>query len=115
MGEHLRRVSHGHYYAKAQNLSRKLRAAFDAALESVDLLLMPTSPITAPPLPPRVPSRSEMMSPGFTPILNTAAFDCTGHPAMSVSLRGCSTGCRLVQCWSDATSMRRPFTASRGP
>jgi amidase len=24
------------------------------------------------------------MSPGFEPIVNTAPFDCTGHPAMSV-------------------------------
>ena len=32
----------GHYYAKAQNLRRRLRAAYDAALQSHDLLLLPT-------------------------------------------------------------------------
>ena len=26
------------------------------------------------------------MTPGFVPIVNTTAFDCTGHPAMSVPL-----------------------------
>ena len=38
-----------HYYAKAQNLSRGLRAAYDEALNDVDVLLMPTLPFTAPP------------------------------------------------------------------
>ena len=32
----------GHYYAKAQNLRRRLRAAYDAALAAHDLLLLPT-------------------------------------------------------------------------
>jgi amidase len=83
-GQHMRAAYGGHYYAKAQNLSRRLRAAYDAALETHDLLLMPTTPIKAPPLPPANATRAEQMSPGFDPITNTAPFDCTGHPAMSV-------------------------------
>ena len=41
----------GHYYAKAQNLVRRLRRAYDEALARYDLLLMPTLPIAATPLP----------------------------------------------------------------
>ena len=41
----------GHYYAKAQNLGRSLRAAYDAVLKDYDLLLMPTLPVKATPDP----------------------------------------------------------------
>ena len=41
----------GHYYAKAQNLVRRLRRAYDEVLARYDLLLMPTLPIVATPLP----------------------------------------------------------------
>jgi amidase len=82
--EHMRSVHHGRFYAKAQNLSRKLKDAYDAALSEVDLLLMPTTPIHAVKLPPANPTRQEDMSPGFTPIVNTAPLDCTGHPSMNV-------------------------------
>ena len=41
----------GHYYAKAQNLRRRLRAAYDAALASHDLLLLPTTVMKATPIP----------------------------------------------------------------
>ena len=39
------------YYGKALNISRRLTAAYDKALESYDLLLMPTTPMKATPLP----------------------------------------------------------------
>src|SRR5439155_25463917 len=38
----------GHYYAKAQNLVRRLRRAYDEVLARYDLLLMPTLPMVAP-------------------------------------------------------------------
>ncbi len=41
----------GHYYGKAQNLRRRLRAAYDAALASHDLLLLPTTVMKATPIP----------------------------------------------------------------
>jgi len=40
----------GHYYAKAQNLVRRLRRAYDEVLSRYDLLLMPKLPIVATPL-----------------------------------------------------------------
>ncbi len=48
---HLRHAHHGLYYAKAQNLAHTLRDAYAQAFGEVDLLLMPTIPFTAPPLP----------------------------------------------------------------
>ncbi|WP_202904979.1 amidase family protein [Neptunomonas antarctica] len=42
---------HGRYYDKAQNLARKARAGYDKALDDYDLLIMPTVPILAQPLP----------------------------------------------------------------
>ena len=74
----------GHYYAKAQNLSRKLRAAYDAALAQVDLLVMPTLPLKATPLPPPDAPRALYIQRAFEMLANTAPFDATGHPAMSV-------------------------------
>ena len=41
----------GHYYGKAQNLRRRLRAAYDAALAKYDLLLLPTTVMKATPIP----------------------------------------------------------------
>jgi Asp-tRNA(Asn)/Glu-tRNA(Gln) amidotransferase A subunit family amidase len=41
----------GHYYAEAQNLVRRLRRAYDERLARYDLLLIPTLPIVATPLP----------------------------------------------------------------
>jgi len=74
----------GHFYAKAQNLSRKLRAAYDAALSQHDLLLMPTLPLKATPLPPADASRALYVQRAFEMAANTAPFDVTGHPAMSI-------------------------------
>ena len=74
----------GHFYAKAQNLSRKLRAAYDGALSQHDLLLMPTLPLKATPLPPANSSRELYVQRAFEMAANTAPFDVTGHPAMSI-------------------------------
>jgi amidase len=74
----------GHFYAKAQNLSRKLRAAYDAALGQHDLLLMPTVPLKATPLPPPDAPRELYIQRAFEMLSNTAPFDATGHPAMSI-------------------------------
>lgn len=74
----------GRYYAKAQNLARRARAAYDHALAQWDLLVMPTLPIVAPPLPAPDASLTEYIARAFEMLGNTAAQDITGHPAMSV-------------------------------
>ena len=50
-GEYFIRQYRGHFYAKAQNLSRLLRKTYDQALTRHDLLLMPTTPMKATPIP----------------------------------------------------------------
>ncbi|MFL5253141.1 MAG: amidase [Rhodopila sp.] len=84
LGHYMVTRHRGHYYAKAQNLVRRLRAAYDAALSSYDLLLMPTLPMPATKLPAAHASTSEIIQRGFEMIVNTAPFDCTHHPAMTV-------------------------------
>jgi amidase len=74
----------GRFYAKAQNLARGVRAAYDKALGSYDLLLMPTLPVKATPLPPADASLALYLQRAFEMIGNTAPFDVTGHPAMTL-------------------------------
>ncbi|MGH1483619.1 MAG: amidase [Geminicoccales bacterium] len=84
MGEYMNRYYHGRYYAKAQNLRRTLRAAYDAALAEHDFLLMPTIPFRATEIPPADCSREEYISTALNMVGNTAPFDVSGHPAMTV-------------------------------
>jgi amidase len=83
-GELARRYYHGRYYAKAQNLRRTLRQAYDAVLKSHDLLLMPTIRFRATPIPPPIACARSMSRVHFNMLGNTAPFDASGHPAMSV-------------------------------
>jgi amidase len=84
LGQFMHHNYHGHYYAKAQNLSRMLRESYDAALAEVDLLLMPTLPQQATKLPAEDCSYEEYVDAALNMLTNTAPFDCSGHPAMSV-------------------------------
>ncbi|CAM5761463.1 glutamyl-tRNA(Gln) amidotransferase subunit A [Labrys miyagiensis] len=74
----------GRYYAKAQNLARLMKAAYDRAFSEVDLLLMPTVPRVASPLPARDAPLTEIVTRAAELNVNTASFDVTGHPAMSL-------------------------------
>ncbi|HJU11632.1 MAG TPA: amidase [Candidatus Binataceae bacterium] len=83
VGSFLNRHYHGRLYGKAQNMRASVRAAYDTVLEQVDALMMPTTPIKAlrytPNLRPRaIIERSSSM------VGNTAVFDMTGHPSISV-------------------------------
>ena len=84
LGHYMTKHYRGHYYAKGQNLVRRLRAAYDAVLASYDLLLMPTLPMVATKLPEENAPIGEILQRGFEMLPNTAPFDCTHHPAMSV-------------------------------
>jgi amidase len=83
-GEYFIRNYRGHFYAKAQNLGRLLRKTYDDALSRYDLLLMPTMPFKAPPIPPQNAPLAHWCEAAFAMLPNTAPFDVTGHPAMSV-------------------------------
>ena len=84
LGAYMRDRYQGHYYSKAQNLARSLKAAYDRELDGHDLLVMPTLATIAPLLPPSGCSREEYMSAALGMVANTAQFNLTGHPAMSV-------------------------------
>jgi len=107
IGEYYLRHHRGHYYAKSQNLARKLRAAYDAMLGAYDLLLMPTLPMKATPLPPPDASLALYAQRAFEMVTNTCPFDVTGHPAMSIPCAmndGLPVGLMLVaRHWNEAT------------
>src|SRR5579872_5027387 len=84
LGHYMLRKHGGYHYAKAQNLSRRLRAAYDDALGRYDLLLMPTLPLKATRLPPADASIAECCARAFEMLPNTCPFDVTGHPAMTI-------------------------------
>jgi amidase len=83
-GTHINNNFGPRYYGKALNISRRLTAAYDKVLETYDLLLMPTTPMKATPLPAPGASREEQIGRAFEMITNTAPFDITHHPAMSL-------------------------------
>ncbi len=84
IGQYYQKHHRGHYYAKSQNLSRQLREEYNKVLASYDLLLMPTTPMKAPPLPPSDASLELWCQRAFEMLGNTAPFDVTGHPAMAI-------------------------------
>ncbi len=109
-GQYFLRHYRGHFYAKAQNLARKLRSAYDSMLGAYDLLLMPTVPMKATPLPPPDASVALICQRAFEMLPNTAPFDITHHPAMSIPCGmsdGLPVGMMLVgKHWGESTVYR---------
>lgn len=83
-GQYFIKHYRGHFYAKAQNLARLLRKSYDDVLTRYDLLLMPTLPMKATPLPAANAPLALYCQRGFEMLPNTCPFDVTGHPAMSI-------------------------------
>ncbi len=107
-----------HYYALAANGVRGLRAAYDRALAEVDALLLPTTPVVAPPLPaPDAPIAEQFLRASET-TPNTLPFDATHHPAISVpcgEADGLPVGLMLVgRHWEEATLYRAAAALERG-
>ncbi len=117
LGHYMVTRHRGHYYAKAQNLVRRLRRAYDEALERYDLLLMPTLPIVATPLPAANAPVAEILQRAFEPA-NTSQFDCTHHPAMSLPcgrVDGLPVGMMLVaRAFGEETIYRAAAAFERG-
>jgi amidase len=113
LGEYFIKHYRGHYYGKAQNLSRQLAKAYDDVLAQYDLLLMPTVPITATPLPGPGASIEEVVTRAFEFLPNTCPFNITGHPAISVpcgQVDGLPVGMMLVgKHWDEGTIYRAAF------
>ncbi|KAJ6130273.1 hypothetical protein N7512_003053 [Penicillium capsulatum] len=70
-------------YGKTVNIGRKLSDEYQALFEKYDVIVMPTTPVVAPKHGKRgLPLESLRPSMGLT--INTAIFDVTGHPAVSI-------------------------------
>lgn len=109
MGTYMAETYHGRMYAKAQNQRPGLRAAYDRALAEVDILALPTTPMKAH----RYDSEMgvlESLSQGWNMLGNTAPFNLTGHPAISIPCgksNGLPVGLMLVgRHFDDATVLR---------
>ena len=100
-GAYLHERYHGRLYAKAQNLRAGLRAKYDAVLSRFDALIMPTTPMKS--------HRRDDRAP-YAMLTNTAAFDVTGHPALSIPCGmsdGLPIGLMLIgRHFEDATLLR---------
>lgn len=100
----------GHFYAKAQNIRRRLRAAYDAALAGYDLLMMPTVPMKAPPIPGPGATPQEITRRSWEPTRNTCPINATGHPAISIPCgmeNGLPIGLMLIgRHWDEPTIYR---------
>jgi amidase len=84
LGTYINEQHGSRYYGKAMNITRRLTAAYDAALADCDLLLMPTTPMKAQPMPGPGASREEYVGGALNMITNTAPFDISHHPAMAI-------------------------------
>jgi amidase len=81
---HAQRYHGARFYAKAQNVTRQLRHAYDEVLARYDVLLLPTTPMRASRAPDANATLEEFMNHSLGMIGNTCAFDITGHPAISI-------------------------------
>lgn len=114
LGHYMVKHYRGHYYAKAQNLVRRLRAAYDEVLARYDLLLMPTLPMTATKLPEENAPIPEILARAFEMLPNTSPFDCSHHPAMSIPCGladGLPVGMMLIGKHYDETTIYRAAAA----
>jgi amidase len=108
LARHADTAYHGRYYAKAQNLRRRLRAEYDRILAEYDLLLMPTTRNKASKVPPPGAGFEAIMAHSWTAITNTCPFNVTGHPAISIPC-GVGEGDRpiglmlVAKHWQEAT------------
>jgi amidase len=83
VGSYMTDQYNGRMYAKAQNARRDLRKAYDNLLERYDVLAMPTTPMKAH----RNDANSDsgaILTHGWDMTSNTAPFNMTGHPAISI-------------------------------
>jgi len=71
-------------HGKTHNLFRKLRLEYDAILNDVDVLVMPTTPWVAKVMQPREASLRDHYKDYNGLTYNTLPFNNTGHPALSI-------------------------------
>ena len=107
----------GRYYAKAQNLRRRLRREYDEKLDRFDLLAMPTLPFPTLPIPPVDAPVGDVIQHSWSMLANTSPFNLTGHPAISVpcgETEGKPVGLMLIgRHFEDATVLRGAAACER--
>jgi amidase len=116
-GQWMAEAHRGRYYAKAQNLARTATAAYDEVLAGHDLLVMPTLPLKATQLPEPDCPMDVYVARALEMIPNTAPFDVTGHPAMSVPCamsEGLPVGMMLIGRHADEATILRAADAFEG-
>jgi amidase len=118
LGAYTDKYYQGYYYFKAQNLRRKLRAAYDKALGTYDLLLMPTTRMMASAIPPADAPFEALMQHSWEQITNTCPFNITHHPAISIPC-GFGEGSRpiglmlVARHWKESTLYRAAHAFER--
>lgn len=70
-------------YPKSLNLSRRLRDSYERVLETYDVLILPTTSFVAPKHG-KITTPLETIKPTVGLTANTAMFDATGQPAMTI-------------------------------
>lgn len=112
LGQYMADKYFGRFYAKAQNMVPVLRAAYDDALKMADILIMPTTPMKAMPIPEN-PTPAQYFGTALGMIQNTCPFNCTGHPAMNVPCgksNGLPVGMMLIgRRFEDDSVLRAAF------
>lgn len=96
------------FYARSQNMSILLSRAYDAALQTYDVLVMPTLPYKAPKLPNKSFSLIERIENAIGMVKNTSPFDSTGHPALTINAgfsEGLPIGMMIIGKHFDETSV----------
>jgi amidase len=114
VGEYMIRAYGGRYYGRAQNLARLLADSYDQALKRVDMLASPTVPFATPRRPGADATREEAVNTAFGMTVNTAAFNATGHPSMSMPcgwIDGLPVGLMLTGRRFDERRMYRAASA----
>ncbi|KAI8942505.1 hypothetical protein NX059_000569 [Plenodomus lindquistii] len=73
-------------YAKTINISQRLRDEYEKLLQTYDIIVMPTTPCVAPRNSDwrRGDAPMDALKPSMGLTINTAVFDVTGHPAMTI-------------------------------
>jgi amidase len=98
------------HYAMARNLALDLRRAYDDALATYDVLVMPTLPITATTLVEPTDSREHYITRALEMLVNTAPIDVSGHPATTVPAglaHGLPVGLMIIgKRFADTTCLR---------
>src|SRR3989441_4122328 len=96
-------------YVLAQRMRARITNALRRIFDEIDLLLLPTTPITAPVVGERtVPWRTGVEPVDGALVRLTAPFNLTGVPALSIpfgAARGLPVGVQLVGQWNDETRL----------